>query len=335
MNAHAPSWKRFSVVLVTLALVFAFVAHQYLGRYSLSSQSLVAIYLCFVLLLVLALAPAVEAIRSFIPSLFPGRKKLAFIAFWLLPYLIYAAGTGNFQAWALLRLLAIAAPAPLLYAAFPVRTPSQFTWQDAILGAWLMTAVLAHGLTGIWTVPNNLHGINLDFMGRLFLIAVAASTWTFIRPVPNLGYRFRFNRSLLPAVALNFSLFALIAFPLGTALHFVAWNPHWRGALPFALDYLEIFLFIALLEELFFRGFLQNLLSSSFRAPWQGQLLASCLFGLSHIFHAPAPNWRYVILASIAGWFYGSAFRSGGGIFASGLTHALVDTAWRTWFSLR
>ena len=57
-------------------------------------------------------------------------------------------------------------------------------------------------------------------------------------------------------------------------------------------------------------------------------------FGLSHIQHAPAPNWRYVALATVAGWFYGLAYRRHRSLMASAGTHAPVDTLWRTFFTL-
>ncbi len=101
----------------------------------------------------------------------------------------------------------------------------------------------------------------------------------------------------------------------------------------FCFDYVSIFLFIALLEELFFRGFLQTLVSRNFGSATKGQIVISVVFGLFHILHAPFPNWRYVLLASAAGWFYGSAFRQGGNLMASAITHAMVDTVWRTLFS--
>ncbi len=118
-------------------------------------------------------------------------------------------------------------------------------------------------------------------------------------------------------------------------MHFTRWNSHWPGTVPFLLNFLEIFLFIALLEELFFRGFLQSLLSKTLRSWVAGQALVSLLFGMFHILHAPFPNWRYVALASVAGWFYGSAFRMSGSLMASALLHAAVDTVWRTWFSAK
>jgi hypothetical protein len=118
-------------------------------------------------------------------------------------------------------------------------------------------------------------------------------------------------------------------------MHFTRWNPRWTGVLPFLLNYLELFLFIAVLEELFFRGFLQTLLSKTLGSWIAGQAVVSVLFGLFHILHAPFPNWKYVALATVAGWFYGTAFRVSGTLMASALLHAAVDTIWRTWFSAR
>jgi membrane protease YdiL (CAAX protease family) len=44
------------------------------------------------------------------------------------------------------------------------------------------------------------------------------------------------------------------------------------------------------------------------------------------------PNWRYVVLASIAGFFYGWTWRKTGSIFASALLHAAVDITWHFLF---
>ena len=65
------------------------------------------------------------------------------------------------------------------------------------------------------------------------------------------------------------------------------------------------------------------------------KLLACCLavlFGLSH-FNKRAVhfNWRYVLLAAIAGIFYGRAWRDRRRVGASALTHATVDTVWGLW----
>ena len=319
MTSETASFPRLLAVITLLAIVFGFVARVYLARYALAPQAVVGIYSCFMLLLVLMLLPSTSLAARMHPALYTG---LDFAR-----YLLYAAGTGDFRAEALLRLAAAPLLFFLVYMLAPVRSLEQFVSQDAVVAIGLIAIVLGHGLAGIWNVP-----VNLDFLGRMYLVAVAACAWTFLRPVPGLGYQFVSQKRVWRAAGLNFLFFATLAIPLSLALGFTSWNPQWRGPGKFCLDFLEIFLFIALLEELFFRGFLQNLLSRSLGSPWKGQLVAALVFGAFHILHAPVPNWRYVALASLAGWFYGSAFRSGGGLLASSLTHAAVDTGWRTWF---
>lgn len=313
--------KRFAVALGALCLIFAVAAQSYIRHYAIPFRAAAGIYGCFVSLLALVVAPGIQKIRK--------TGNLVLLPLWCAPYLIYAAGTGDFRWMALARLVAIAAAVFLIYRLLPVLQIEKFSWQDLAVAVVLIAAVLFHGLSGIWNKP-----VNLDFMGRLFLISVGAWCWTYVRVVPGLGYRFEISKKILKAAALNFGYFAAIAIPCGFALGFTAWNPRWHGIAAFCLDYLEIFLFIALLEELFFRGFLQNLISNSLKSVWIGQALVAALFGFFHILHAPFPNWRYVVLASIAGWFYGSAFRqAGNSLVAAALTHAMVDTVWRTWLT--
>ena len=56
------------------------------------------------------------------------------------------------------------------------------------------------------------------------------------------------------------------------------------------------------------------------------------MFGLSHYIHGAVFNWRYVILAAIAGFFYGRAWRNGRRVGASAVSHTMVDVVWTTWF---
>ncbi|HKO18527.1 MAG TPA: CPBP family intramembrane glutamic endopeptidase, partial [Acidobacteriaceae bacterium] len=95
--------------------------------------------------------------------------------------------------------------------------------------------------------------------------------------------------------------------------------------------YVFTFVFIAIPEELFFRGWLQNLLERRL-GRWQSLLMTSVLFGLSH-FNKRAVhfNWRYVVLATIAGIFYGRAWRAERRVGASAITHTCVDVVWSQW----
>ncbi len=113
------------------------------------------------------------------------------------------------------------------------------------------------------------------------------------------------------------------------------------------LTWIYIFIFIAVPEELFFRAWVQNLLENRF-AHWLASrptasrlqsaripavVITSLLFGLSHFNKRSAHfNWRYVILATIAGIFYGRAWRRNRRVPASAITHASVDAIWSLWF---
>ncbi len=255
-------------------------------------------------------------------------RSLLLLLLWCSPYLVYTIGTHDFRWVALAKLLAIAGPLLLIYRFIPVNNSHTLNWQDIVVAILLVAFMLSGQLKGVWNVP-----VNLDFMSRLFLVTVASWSWVFLRPVPALGYSLFLSGSVLKEAALNFLYFTFIAIPVGFGLHFIRWNPRWHGIALFSLNYLETFLFVALLEELFFRGFLQNLLSNTLDSWVAGQAIVSVLFGLFHILHAPFPNWRYVVLASVAGWFYGSAYRKTGSLMASALLHAAVDTVWRTWLS--
>ncbi len=86
---------------------------------------------------------------------------------------------------------------------------------------------------------------------------------------------------------------------------------------------------VALAEEFFFRGLLQQWLTSWTRSDWMGLIAASLIFGAVHVFYRTFPNWRLASLAALAGICYGLAFRRARSIRASMVTHALVVTTWK------
>ena len=95
-----------------------------------------------------------------------------------------------------------------------------------------------------------------------------------------------------------------------------------------ALDVIGIFFFTAVPEELLFRGVLQNVLGKALSRDGAGWIVASIIFGLSHIANGRFPNWKYVLLATIAGFFYGYAWRKSRSIFPGALVHTAVDGLW-------
>src|SRR5437899_1902005 len=84
----------------------------------------------------------------------------------------------------------------------------------------------------------------------------------------------------------------------------------------------------ALPEEILFRALIQNWLMQKLGAKISTMLLAALIFGCAHLNNGPQPlpNWRYMIMATIAGFAYGKVFEKSSSIFASAMLHALVNT---------
>jgi membrane protease YdiL (CAAX protease family) len=167
------------------------------------------------------------------------------------------------------------------------------------------------------------------------LLAIDAGILAFViwNQTPNVGYRFEYQRAFVAAGLVNFCIFAVIAIPLGFAIHFIHYSFTLRklyGAVPV---FAGIFLFTALPEEFLFRGLIQNWIERMRGRGVMSLLIASLIFGASHLNNGPPiPNYRYFVMATIAGIFYGRAWRTTGSLMASSLTHALVDTIWSVVF---
>jgi len=327
-------WIEFAAAYTAVAIFFALSARVELRRYPVDPLPAAAIYACLLLLFGLFLAPGFPGVRGWLVRLrIAGsagiaRALVATLVF-LLPYLLYSSGTGDFRWAAFAKLLVFALTPFVLFVAAPVQHPERLNGQDVFALVWLAAPIFSGATRGVFNVP-----VNMDFMARVYLVAVGA--WSFLvwRGAEFVGYEYSFSVGTLRDSLMNLAGYTIVALPLGLALHFIGWNPHWRGIWAFAFDLVTIFFFIAIAEELYFRGLLQNLLEGTLHSRRAAQAVASVLFGLTHIRHAPFPNWRYVILATLAGWFYGSAYRTRRSLMASATTHALVDTIWRTWLTL-
>lgn len=202
---------------------------------------------------------------------------------------------------------------------------SAFQWQDFLVVCIYFLPV-EFGLLR-YSFPYS----GLGALPKLLLVDSALYSYLVVRRLDRVGYDFRVRVRDL-AIGVREGLFyAPIAIGLGLFMHFL--YPH--SGVPAASRALGAvlitFFFVAIPEELFFRGILQNLLESRIGHP-RSWIIASVLFGLSH-FNKPLPfNWRYVIMGSIAGLFYGRAWRDRRRLFASATTHTMVDVLWSLWF---
>lgn len=164
------------------------------------------------------------------------------------------------------------------------------------------------------------------------LSVMAVIGWYAMRDLPEFGYRLvpQWRDVVIALVAT--AVFAAIVIPIGLAIDFLTFPPSKPPTLiAGVVTFIGLVLTVAIPEELFFRGILQHGLDQMYRRPWLVLLAASFAFGLMHWNNAGdlATKVAYVTLATLAGVFYGWAYRrSGNNLLAPVITHALVDTIW-------
>jgi len=166
----------------------------------------------------------------------------------------------------------------------------------------------------------------------LLALSTGVAAFVVLRRLEGVGYAIEWVRGSGWIVLSHFLLFAAIAVPLGIAIGFIAYDPSIARLRSLPVAVIGITFFTAWPEEFLFRGILQNLFSRTLKSQWIGLAVASVVFGLSHILHAPFPNWKYVILATIAGIFYGHAWMKTSSLLPGALVHALVDISWHVLF---
>ena len=278
--------------------------------------------------LALALIPlfafgfAGEACRRWAASL-PLAARLSVPALLVVLYLVVAVASHRLATqWTAVYLLAPVLIAALLYAAARLDPKQRGHALDFLVLFPLGLAVDLRWLESAWPP-------GMSLIGKLVLLD--AGIWGFlaVRQLSGVGFDLRLHWRDWRVGLREFVFYAPLAMGLGLAIGFLHLHGHLsRPAWQFVPAWVFTFIAVALPEEIFFRGWMQNLLERRIgRTP--GLLLTACLFGLSH-FNKRALhfNWRYVLLAAIAGIFYGRAWRTDRRIGASAITHATVDTVW-------
>lgn len=270
---------------------------------------------------------AADSVRGWIPS---TTARIFCSILLTVPYPLLAGARGNFhwQMMAVLLLICVGVSALLTLAPWPG------SWADLIVLACvgllidlgLLSTAWPFGPLGATMWPPGLGGFPKMMMANLALYG-----YLVIKPLDGVGY------DLMPKAAdfkiglREFLFYAPIVLILGFALGFLTWHGRQAHVSEFPAAWVFTFFFVALPEELFFRGLVQNLLERKMGRTG-ALVLASIIFGLSHFNKRAVFNWRYVILATIAGVFYGRAWREQRRLLASSVTHSTVDAVWSIWF---
>ncbi len=267
----------------------------------------------------------------------PSALRTALPVLCALPYILISWSHQMFSwKWCALYALLPVAIAWLLGQAAIADPEQRGNWRDAIILLTLGLAIDLRWFEPAW--PSGLAGL-----GKLLVVDAALYGFVAIRRLSGTGFDFHFHWSDWKTGLRELVFFAPIVIALGIALGFL--HPHGNALhfsmipktipktiLQMTLQWIYIFMFIAVPEELYFRAWVQNLLER--RVGRRAALgITAVLFGLSHFNKRSTHfNWTYVLLASIAGIFYGRAWREQRRLPASAITHASVDAIWSFWF---
>jgi membrane protease YdiL (CAAX protease family) len=242
-----------------------------------------------------------------------------------MPYALVSTSTGLFRwPWLALYTLLPVLIALLLETARRADPQQRGQWQDFLILGILGLAVDLRWFEPAW-------GPGLAVFNKMLLLDAGIYGFHGIRQLSLAGFDLRLRWRDLRTGLLWFALYAPPAAALGLVLGFLHWHAYLPSPRRLLSGWLFTFFFIAVPEELFFRGWMQNLLERRLGSV-NALLITATLFGLSHFNKRAAHfNWRYVLLAMLAGIFYGRAWRQDRRVGASAITHASVDTVWSVW----
>lgn len=273
-----------------------------------------------------------SSVQEGIRTAFERRPRLV----WAVPVVLTAVFSGAAalaEAWSIPLCLLV-----LSYTAAPVACTA---WQGAgsvkrptildfvtILLLWLPLEFGAGGGLVPAPVRGYLHSVAYGIAILLGMVLFAG-----FRSFPDLKFHLPRKRADWWLPLAGFAVAAPVLMAVGIAVGFIPW-PHLpaksAGAMSAAVA--VIFVGTALPEEILFRSLIQNLLMLRFGAGVPTLLAASLIFGCAHLDNGPQPlpNWRYMILATIAGMAYGWVFQRASTVFSSAALHMLV--AWTKHF---
>jgi uncharacterized protein len=248
--------------------------------------------------------------------------RLALPAILVLPWLIVALGSHRLRLrWLLVYLLL-----PTLLASLEWLASRLDPHQRGHLIDFLVLIPLGLAVDLRWLEPAWPH--KLAALGKLTLLDAGLYAFLAVRCLSAVGFDLRLRRRDWLIGLREFAFYLPIAVVLGFSLGFLHFHRHVDHPWLVIPAWIVSFFGVALPEEIFFRGWIQNLLERRI-GRLAALLITACVFGLSHFNKRTTFfNWRYVLLAAIAGIFYGRAWRQEHRIGASAITHSTVDTLW-------
>lgn len=254
------------------------------------------------------------------------RRLFAFAAGAVALQLLYALGTDTIDLWATGRLaLFVFLPSLIAVAAARWKTPS---WLDLLAVACVWLPFDTRHLNGIWNWPQ---GDGAYILNTALALSLAAAVFVGFRGLQDVKIRLLWSKTDIVRAVVSLLAFMVVAIPFGFATDFIKLNPNLELGKVLATP-VGLFFFVAIPEELLFRGLVQNILQKKLKSVPLALILASVFFGATHYNNTPSPDWRYLLLATLAGALYGWNYLKGKSLLGAALLHTLVDSVWYLFF---
>lgn len=290
-----------------------------------------AVLPAFLVELAFYLVPGFIAARKRFDALGSKARRATLLAISaVLPFLIATLATRSFHLFPFSKLLGA-----VLIASFWYVWARRNTLTDLLFLVFMAGVYLNRPFEHIYGQPAA--HVTLGVLGQLMWIRVGLMAVLSLRTLDEARFGFAPTREEWRIGWRHFLFFL----PVGAALAYVVqlgtFRPHpmpwWRFAIVFVLTFWGLLWVVSLAEEFFFRAFLQRVIARGTQSETTGLLVAAVLFGLVHLRFRKFPNWRLAIVATVLGLFCGLSLLRARSVRASMITHALVATTWRMFFS--
>lgn len=319
-------------MLLPLALFWAACAiagYVYSLQQNIPAATLWAVLPAFLLEATFYLVMGVERLRTRLEKLPPAAVAGALTLAAVVPYAAASVALGSFQWRSLFYIAALAAAASFWYVLLPHRAASDLLFLVFMAAVWLGKVFQQCYVSPHPKLP-------LFVLGQAMWVRTGILAMLSVRRVKGVGFGFWPAKREWKIGAMYYVVFLPAAAALAWWIGFA--KPRWpvngweKTSFLILATFFATLWVLALGEEFFFRGLLQQWMTSWLSSEWAGLIVTSLLFGAAHLWFRAFPNWRFFVLASLMGVFYGLAYRQARSIRASMVTHALVVTTWRIFF---
>jgi membrane protease YdiL (CAAX protease family) len=296
--------RQFLIALLVVWTAGCIAAYFYSTQQDIPSAVAVALLPAFLTELALYIAPGFQAARRHFERLGSKFVRAGLLtASAAVPYALVATSLHAFRFSSLLLLIVLAGIASFWYAALK-RGPISDALFLVLMGAVYLSRTFS------WIYPRATAHLSLDILGHLMWVRIGVLAVLSIRGFENVCFGFVPSRADW-RIGVQLYLFFL---PVAALAAYVLRSPHfhiltvvwWKYAAIVVGTFLGMLWVVALGEEFFFRGFLQQLLGRGLHSEIAGLLVASALFGLVHLPFRAFPNWKWPLSRGswvcFAGW---------------------------------